>query len=266
MLRRTLSAVLLASTATGPAFADPACLEAYDGSQRSRRDGKLLEARAQLVRCAQEQCPSAVATQCTAWLREVDQSLPTVVFAVRDAAGKDVSEARVTSQGQLLAERLDGRAVALDPGRHTVRFELPDGRKLERTIVVRQGEKNRLIEIQEPPPPAPVRTAKPSAREPVRASEPDSIPTLAIVLGAVGVLALGSFAYFAYDAKTDVDDMDSRCAPDCKQSEVDTAERKALVADISLGVGVLALAGAGVVFFTRSDSNQGAFVGMGGRF
>jgi hypothetical protein len=47
---------------------------------------------------------------------------------------------------------------------------------------------------------------------------------------------------------------------------VDTAERKALVADISLGVGIAALAGAGIVFFAQPSTDRGGIVGVGGRF
>lgn len=238
-------------------------MDAYDGSQRSRREGKLLEARKQLLACAQESCPAAVATQCTAWLREVDESLPTVVFAVREASGADVSSVRVTSGGALLGERLEGRAVALDPGPHQIVFELADGRRFEKAIVVRQGEKNRLIELALPEPRRPPpRAPAPSAPAPAERG----VPTLSIVLGAVGVVALGSFAYFAIDAKSDVDDMEADCAPQCAQSRVDTAERKALVADISLGVGIAALAGAGIVFFAAPSPDRGAFAGVSGRF
>lgn len=264
-----LWAVLSLSTVTAPAFAEDACLDAYDGSQRLRRQGKLLEAREQLLQCAQEQCPEAVAKECTRWLREVTESLPTVVFGVRDARGQDVGDARVTSQGKVLAPRMDGRAVALDPGQHSVRFELPDGRAIDKTIVVREGEKNRLIELSLPAPaepkkPAPAPKPTPPPDQPPAAEA--GIPTLAIVLGAVGVVALGSFAYFAIDAKSDVDEMEDDCAPGCPQGQVDTAERKALIADISLGVGIAALAGAGFVFLTRPDGSKSGYISFGSRF
>jgi hypothetical protein len=270
-----LWAVLALSTMAAPAFAEDTCVDAYDGSQRLRREGKLLEAKSQLLQCAQEQCPEAVAKECTRWLREVNESLPTVVFGVRDARGQDVGNARVTSQGKVLAERIDGRAVELDPGQHSVRFELPDGRTIDKTIVVREGEKNRLIELSLPAPPEAAKPApapKPKPKPPAETETPPpasiGIPTLAIVLGAVGVVALGSFAYFAIDAKSDVDDMKRKggCAPSCPQDKVDTAERKALIADISLGVGLAALAGAGFVLVVRPDGTNGGTVSFGARF
>jgi len=41
-----------------------------------------------------------------------------------DTTGADTLAVRVTIDGQLLAETLDGKAVPIDPGEHVVRFEL----------------------------------------------------------------------------------------------------------------------------------------------
>jgi hypothetical protein len=119
---------------------------------------------------------------------------------------------------------------------------------------------------------APKPSPAPTPDRPPTAEPAEGIPTLAIVFGAVGVAALGSFVYFAVDAKSDVDDLEDTCAPGCDQSDVDRASRKALIADISLGVGVVALAAAGWVVFVRPESDasssqpRGGFVGVGGRF
>ena len=40
----------------------------------------------------------------------------------RDAKGEDLTEVRLTIDGETVAERLDGRALTLDPGTHTFRF------------------------------------------------------------------------------------------------------------------------------------------------
>ena len=267
MRARALLSFFWASVISSHALGNDACLDAYDTSQRLRRQGELVAARQRLLECAQESCPAAVAKECTRWLREVNESLPSVVLSVRKASGEDVFDVRVRSGDTLLAERLSGRAVALDPGPHTLSFELADGRVLEKSIVVREGEKNRLVELRlagaaKPPPPAP-------APAPEAEPQAGSIPTLAIVLAGIGVLALGSFAYFAIDSKTDVDDMEGRCAPGCPQSEVDRAERKALIADISLGVGVVALGAAGFTLIASPSSDgasRGGVMLLGGRF
>ena len=66
----------------------------------------------------------------------------------------------------------------------------------------------------------------------------------------MGVLALGSFAIFGLIGKSDVDDLES-CRGHCAESDVDHARTKLIVADISLGVGIVALGVATYMFFTR---------------
>jgi hypothetical protein len=240
-----LSAVTtFASTARG----EDACLQAYDSSQRFRKKGELLSARQELLVCAQESCPAPVAKECTQWLREVGAALPSVVFAARDSRGNDLTDVKVLDGERVVAERLDGRELTLDPGPHVFRFEFSGKRTLTRRVLIRQAEKNRLIEVVEPPLPAapPPEEERPPTRSP--AAGP---PVLPIVLGAVGVLALGSFVYFGLEAKSDVDDLD-RCKPSCERSAVDSAYRKAVIADISLAVGVVSLGAGGWLWLSHS--------------
>jgi hypothetical protein len=79
----------------------------------------------------------------------------------------------------------------------------------------------------------------------VRAAESGSAASrvpLAMALGAVGVAGLGGFAYFGIEGRADVERMRSECAPNCRQADVDSAQRKLAVADVALGAGVLSLA------------------------
>jgi hypothetical protein len=68
-----------------------------------------------------------------------------------------------------------------------------------------------------------------------------SVPPAAVVVGAVGVLGLGGFAYFGLTGKARESQLDSSCAPRCQQSDADHLRMTYLAADISLGVGVAAL-------------------------
>ena len=113
---------LKAQVARAEAPADR-CVTAHAEAQRLRLGGKLLDARAQLLTCAQSECPGLVASDCGVWLAEVDSSLSSVVFAVEGGDGHDLVEVRVFANGRLLTERTDGRAVAVDPGRYVFRFE-----------------------------------------------------------------------------------------------------------------------------------------------
>jgi hypothetical protein len=258
-------AILGALTFTQLAHAeDDPCVEAYDSSQRHRKNGELVSAREKLLVCAQPSCPGPVSKECTQWLREVNDALPSVVFGARDSKGNDVTDVRVLEGDRVLSERIDGRELTIDPGPHDFRFEFSDKRRLERRVVIRQAEKNRLIEIVEP---ARTEAAPPHQDRPV-AKVKAGPPLISIVLASVGVVALGSFAYFAIDANTDLDDLQG-CKPTCDQADVDTAHRKALIADISLGVGALSFGAAGYFWLTspappRSGAARGLWIS--GRF
>jgi hypothetical protein len=50
--------------------------------------------------------------------------------------------------------------------------------------------------------------------------------------------------------KSDVDDLQN-CKPNCAESDVDSARTKLIIADISLGVGVIGVGVAAFLYFTR---------------
>lgn len=228
------------------------CARNYEEAQRLRKAKQLLSATDALIACAQPDCPPAVVRDCARWLNEVRAETPSVVFAARDESGRDLQDLTVHHGERQIASRIDGAAVHLDPGPHELRFRASDGRSVTISVVIRQGEKNRLIDVVLPRP-AGDRAAKPaepsrSPRLPSRAEPqgPSSEPVdpLPIALAGAGVVALGSFAYFGWTARSNVNEMNDRCAPRCSEYEIDSARTRALVADISLGVGVLALTGA----------------------
>jgi hypothetical protein len=123
------------------------CLRAVEHAQLVRLDGKLREAREGFMTCARAVCPDAIRQDCTRWVTEVDASLPTVVFEAVWADGRDVAGLTVMLDGQPLADAGAGRAVALDPGKHTFRFEAPGAAAIETQNVIREGEKNRILHV-----------------------------------------------------------------------------------------------------------------------
>jgi hypothetical protein len=118
------------------------CTAAYDQAQSLRDAHKLREAREQLRICSQSSCTAFIAKDCTQWLDEVERSLPTVVLSAKDGAGRDLLQVRVSVDGQPLVEALDGKAVAIDAGPHTFRFEQADGASATQQVLVKEGDKN----------------------------------------------------------------------------------------------------------------------------
>src|SRR5262249_9226971 len=105
--------------------------------------------------------PGAVAKQCAKWLHEVDEAIPSVALRVRSPSGDDVADAEVTLDGAARPGALDGKPIALDPGRHKFAFKRGDETG-EPTIVWRAAEKNRLVDVTRVAPRVKIVDAPPS--------------------------------------------------------------------------------------------------------
>jgi len=235
-----------------------ACVSAYDETQNARQKGSLRLAREKALACSQEGCPAIVKKDCAQWLGEIDAAVPTVSFAVKDDAGQDTTAARVFLDGQMLAERVGANAIQVDPGERTFRVELEGKPPIERKVVIREGQKGRVLEFSFADPKA----AQPT-EPPVGNGNKGSagIPVASWVLGGVGVVGLGLFATFGaigLSEKSDAEDPAGGCAPNCTDDEVSSIRGKFLVADISLGVGVAALGAAVIVAFASGGGEATA--------
>jgi hypothetical protein len=250
---------------------DSACLEAASKGQTLRDVHKLVEAREQFRICARASCPGVVQKDCAAWLDEVEKVLPSVVFVLKDADGKDVVGAHVSEAGSMIATELDGTAIPMNPGMHDFRFELADGTRVEQSTLVREGQRAqnviaaipRTSEGSKTAPPAFV-AAAPGAPEPTApGSERSPAPlttgtpsetilaksrwnTWACVAGGVGLagLAVGSVAGIL--AITKKHTADSHCTgPECDPTGTEagnSGRSLANVATAGIGVGIAGLA------------------------
>ncbi len=259
--RGLVGAFALAALALAPGLAHAddkaACVASSEEAQQLRSEGKLIAAREKLLACAREACPAIVRKDCSEWLVEVDRSVPSVVPSAKDAAGHDVVAAQVLVDGKKVASSLDGRAVAVDPGAHVLRFDAANGQSIEERVIVREGERNRPIIVLLGP--APNATSVRGADGGAKGHR--GVPVASIVLAGVGVAALASFAFFGVTGKSDVSDLRAVCAPNCTDSVVGSARTKLIVADVSLGVGVVSLAVAAVLFFTGRETDASAASG-----
>jgi hypothetical protein len=252
---------LLVSLSVGEARADAReCVRSHAAGQDAVHEAKLSQARQKFLSCAIAECPAEVRDDCMRLAQDVDNRIPSVVFVVSDASGADVVDADVFVNGTKVADRIDGRPIRLDPG--IVEFRVQSGAKtVNSRVVIREGEKNRLIVFRFDTPAA--KPPKRDAPEPGGDTQPSSggIPTAAWIAGGVGVIALGGFGYFAIAGRNKESDLD-RCSPYCTQDEYDRMKRSYLFADIALGVGVLAFGTATVLVLTSPRSERTASVGV----
>jgi hypothetical protein len=266
------------------------CVDANDAAQDLRDAGTLRKAREKLVLCASSSCPSIVREDCGQRLIEVDAAMPTIVFAAKDVAGHDLREVRVTIDGQPFAERLNGRALIADPGKHTFRFEAADRRPVTEVLVLTEGEKERRERIvlgtvrTAPPQPTPATGMTPSPGPDLTAAQSsDQTPSAGktqqvagLAAGAAGVVGLGLGAVFGAVASAKWSTAQKECAsptscPNYAQgvSDHDSASSAATMSTIGFIAGAALLAaGAGLFFTAPSDSSTAAAVrfvpGVGG--
>lgn len=260
ILRWSLLAVFLACTT--PAFAQKppdkkACVEAYVAGQVARRDGHLLEAREKLELCSQESCPSSTAKDCRTWREQLEAQTPSVVFEIKDEHGKARSDVKVTLDGQLLTETLDGRAISVDPGKRSFELEVTGHPKVEVELTVLEGIKSQKVSYSF----APVRQSETSPKTRV---EERPVPIPVYVLGGIGLVGIVGFTYFGIKSQTDARDLRSDCGPYCDEDERDAVRKTQIVADVCLAVGVISLGVGSWLYVTRpTKRSEGRELGFG---
>jgi hypothetical protein len=206
------------------AFADEVldrCVDANTHAQALRRFGKLGAARDKLRLCADASCPSLVRDDCTQLLDDLDRAQPTIVFDAKDELDHDLTDVKVQMDGRPFADRLDGMALAADPGEHTFTFEAAGRPPMTQRIVLREGEKGRRerIVLGGGAEGKVAGSSAAAARVPATSSAPSRGPSegigtqrvFALAAAGAGLVGLGVGAIFALLAKTKSDDANSIC-------------------------------------------------------
>lgn len=237
-----LAVVPLTAAAAPPAKpgggAKTACLASHEEALALRSQKKPHAALEKFVACARVECPTVVRKECGEQVALVEKDAPTVVLEARDESGADTTAVKVSMDGNAIASRLTGAAVDVEPGEHLFRFERASGKAIEQRVLVVEGEKNRKVVAEFAPP-----VAKPPPGEsgpPPSPHESKHVPVVAYIVGGVAVLGLGSFAFFALSGKGAEKDLASSCSPSCSDDQLAPVKRDYLIADVSLGIGLVA--------------------------
>lgn len=231
-----------------------ACLDAYGNAQEFRKNNDLLKARQALWTCAGATCPGVIQGDCTAWLSQVADAIPSIVLEAK-LDDDNVFDVSVSMDGAPLVTQLDGKPVEINPGLHTFVFERSGVATLEKKVIIAARAKSQVIsaEWKSPTPAQATRggAAHLAGEAPPQTTRP--IPPLAYVLGGTAVVGFGTFAVFGLTGNTTKQDLQSHCSPSCNDSDVSSLEARFIAADVALGVGALAAAGAVTVFLLRPE-------------
>jgi hypothetical protein len=285
MTHKTMSILLAASACVASTVAGAsdkaACTDAYGKAQTLRDSHQLVSAREQLRICARSSCTAFIAKDCTTWLVETEARIPSVVLAAREAGGLDLANVAVSMDGKSIAQKLDGRSIEIDPGQHAFLFVLADGRKVEQSVLVLEGQKAQRVSVTIPAPAAAPTLAVTTRAAPAPSTissetAPRSLDTggsswstqktLGLVMGGVGVagLAVGTvFGAMAMSKASSSKDLCSagNCPAGNRQEAIkdhDDAAKAANAATVGfIAGGALAAAGA-VLFFTAPSATERA--------
>jgi len=191
-----------------------------------------------------------------------------------------ISGLRVSRDGEDVPAPIWGTPIPVDPGRHTVRVTAPRMKPWE-TVVATAGEAATAtvtVPALEPdpnapapeptPPPAHAVTIPPAPPQPPPPSEAERPTghgqrTIALVVGGVGVVALGVGAYFGATAlsKKSSEDAANGCpngsSGGCTSTGVTLSQdayHDGNIATIALGIGAAAVVGGAVLWLTAPSA------------
>ncbi|HWO14110.1 MAG TPA: hypothetical protein VNN80_31615 [Polyangiaceae bacterium] len=250
------------------AQAPDATCEAVERTEAMRNEGHFRKARALLLECVNAQCDGDVRRGCATTLQKLDAETPSIVVRATEPAGNDLTEVSVSLGEDQLVTTLDGMAIPVDPGEHTFTFRRAGEPPVVETLTIARGEKFRPIDVVIGASPA-LEPAGPESAPPVAAAGSSERAVATGTLIGVGVVSLGGFAWLGARARSGENDLES-CDPACSEGRVDSVEKRYVLANVSLGVSVLAFGAATWLLLTApSDEttaeDHGLAIGADGR-
>lgn len=235
LARGAAIAALIASYGEWAHAADvKSCVAASERGQVARQQMKLLEARQAFIECSAQSCPRLVKSSCVEWVHEIEASLPSVVIAVENEIGKDLTTAKVELDGESIAQ---GKALNLDPGEHVITVHAKGYQDATVPIVAREGEHRRVISVRLEKSPSSrgadsTNLLSPKVTTP--SNESGSIRPITWITGGLALATLGSFAIFGLTGRAKAEQLRDTCAPTCSVAARDDVKMRYIVADVSL--------------------------------
>lgn len=244
------------------------CSDALAAAKVLRSVAQLVEAREETKICSNPACPVDTLDECVRSATELDSMIPSVAFDVR-LGGQQITDASVFADGRPIRRWKKGTALPLNPGEHVFHFDLPQHAPITQKVTLGAGERYRMIhadfvtvsapatpgvETPSPPPPTPPRVVQVHFERPV--------PTIVYPLLGVGTLGVLAFTGLGVVGQLEQRNLEKSCAPRCTDEDKSSMRKLYLMADLSLGIGVVALIGASVLYLGRPESTSAPRVGV----
>jgi hypothetical protein len=230
-------------------------VQAHEQAQVLRLDGNLMDSRTTLKACSVEACPAVVQRDCVQWLDEVSAQIPTVVFEAITETGA-AQKVTVKAGDQTLTQALDGRPLEMNPGYYEFHFEISGRAPKVSAVLLKQGEKNRLVTVdfREPLPSTlqPALSMQDTAlARPASRTESRPVPGSVYALGGLALVGAAAATVLGISTRTKEKNAYDDCAPRCSEERVDDIQQWALATDVSIGVALVAAVSAVVLYIRR---------------
>jgi hypothetical protein len=127
--------------------------------------------------------------------------------------------------------------------------ETQGAKPVEQKILVGESNKEQTFFVHVAPEAAP---ARPVPRPEPTAARERPVPWPVYALGGLGITSFAFFGSFGTAGVIERGSLGS-CRPTCSESDVDSVRTKYTVANVALGVGLLALGAATVLYLVRPE-------------
>jgi hypothetical protein len=243
-----------------PGDSAQSCVSSYEDAQKDRIGGDLLRARDELRRCSASSCPVLIQNDCTTWLGQVVEMIPSVLFDAK-VGDDNVFDVSVSLDGKVIATQLDGQRVEVDPGIHTFVFERAGYPSIEKKMIVAPRLAQQVVAVawRSAPAAAPAAALTPGAAPPAD-SDHHGLSTGRIAgwtLLGVGVAGVAAGAATGILMFTERDSAHSACpANQCKPGGLDDISRAktdATISTVAFSAGA-AFAAVGLYFVLRPEA------------
>lgn len=251
--------------------AEDSCNAAFVAGQQAFSDRKLIDARARFKSCSAASCPTMIRNDCTEFLEKVRTLMPSIVLVAR-VGTKPVVDVAVSVDGKPLLEKLDGKAIEIDPGEHTFRFTDTSKNTLEVKQLVVEGKSGQEVEAAFPAPaplqpePETTTTTKPPAPVPLTGAETpangasssgSTLGRIGMVTVGIGVVGISVGTILALNAYSSWDEAKAKCPGGSCDEKDEVMSRYQLGIGIAVAGGLM-LVGGGALWAMASRSPTGS--------
>lgn len=193
-----------------------------------------------------------VAEEVEGRLEALRQRIPKIT--IKRGSGAEAAE--VAIDGVSVGDQVIGTPMPTDPGPHTIEAKAPGFKPFRKSLRLAEQQTETVELVLEPEPVPPPGAAGTGG---VRAS--GRSPVFGYVIGGIGIASLGASGIFFGLRAGKISDLDKACpnrtCPSSEQqSDIDAGKLYTTIANVTLAVGIAAVAGGVVLVLTSGPSSE----------